>query len=83
MNVGQHYLLVHFYTRVDKKDLNCLPRVFLLHHPVLEDQSTEVSKSQGSLECLVRTFKGKSRIKVFRREKIIEKKMEKRTNYIE
>ena len=51
--------------------------MFLLHHPVFEGQSTEVSRSQGTLECLVRTIEGVLRIEVLEeKESVVEKKKE-------
>ena len=70
MNAGLSYLLVQFYARVDKKRSKLFTRVFLLHHPVLECQSTEVSRSQGALEFLVHTIKGILRIEFYRRKSL-------------
>ena len=50
-------------------------RVFLLHYPVFDGQSTVVCRSQGALDCLVSTIKEGLRIEVlfeffFRRKRI-------------
>ena len=73
MNAGLSYLLVQFNTRVGKKRSKLFTRVFLLHHPVFEGQSTGVSRSQGALECLVHTIKGRLRIEVVEEKESIKR----------
>ena len=66
-----------------KKRSKLFTRVFLLHHPVFEGQSTEISRSQGALEFLVGTIKGILRIEFFRRESLSRReKNGGKTNYL-
>ena len=73
-------LLFSFYNFKNRgKRSKFFTRVFLLHLPVLEDQSTEVSRSQGTLECLMRTINGKLKIEVVDgRKTYLREKKEKR-----
>ena len=65
-NAGLNYLLVGLtQERIRKKKSSKLfTRVFLLHFPVFDGQSTVVCSSQGAIDFLVRTIKEVLRIEV-------------------